>query len=127
MVRYSLLFLVVALIATIESLRGFPVSVVPGWHTIIVPPYMLLSIFLLLWLYVLPIGYLILERKSIAILKRPVVMHLMLTLFYFFYSNGGVQYYSTPVCLLTMTIPLAFFAIGQLIFIIYFVRRISSM
>jgi uncharacterized membrane protein YtjA (UPF0391 family) len=126
MVRYSLLFLVIALIATIESLGGFSVSVIPGWHTVIVPPFMMLSILLLLWLCLLPVGYLILERKNNTLTKRPIVMHLMLTLFYFFYSNGGARYYYTPVGLLLKFMSLAFFAIGQVIFIIYFVRTISS-
>jgi hypothetical protein len=125
MVKISLLFLVIALIATIEYLSGFAVSVVPGWQTEIVPPYMILSVLLPIWLYLLPLGYFILERKKRLPVRRTVVIHLIMTLFFFLYSNRENLFYDTPNRFFRFIVPLALFAIGQVIFIIIFVRTIS--
>lgn len=124
MVRYSFLFLVIALISTIEFICGFAVSVVPGWHTVIVPPFMIFSIILLSWLYLLSIGYFVLERKNRQPNQRMFIIHLALTLLFFFYSNGDNSFYNTPKGFLSFMVPLGLFLIGQLIFIIIFVRNI---
>jgi hypothetical protein len=124
MIRYSLLFLVIALIATIEFIGGFAVSVVPGWHTVIVPPFMIFSIILLSWLYLLSIGYFVLERKNRQLTQRMFIIHLALTLLFFFYSNCENSFYNTPNGFLSFMVPLGLFLVGQLIFIIIFVRNI---
>jgi hypothetical protein len=126
MVRHSLLFLVIALIATIEFISGFAVSVVPGWHTEIVPPFMIFSVVLLIWLFLLSLGYYMLERKRRQLPQKAVVIHLILTLFFFFYSNGANSFYNTPNGFFRLIIPLGLFAVGQLIFITVFVRRING-
>jgi hypothetical protein len=122
MVRYSILFLVIAIIATIEFISGFAVSVIPGWHTEIAPPFMVLSIALLVWLYILPVAYFILEKKKNLPTQKLVALHLMLTLFFFFYSNGA--FYDTSNGFLKLIFSLGLFIIGQFIYIIVFVRRI---
>jgi hypothetical protein len=125
MVRHSLLFLVIALIATIEFICGFAVSVVPGWHTAVAPPFMIFSIILLSWLYLLSIGYFLLERRNRQPPQRIVIIHLLLTLLFFFYSNGENSFYNTPNGFIRFIVPLGLFAVGQLIFITLFVSRIS--
>ncbi|SHF71426.1 hypothetical protein [Flavisolibacter ginsengisoli] len=125
MIRHSLLYLVIALIATIEYVSGFAVSIVPGWQSVIVPPFMILSIFLLVWLYCLPIGYAILEKKNNLPPQRTVFIHLFLTLCFFFYSNGVNSLYNTPNVFLRFAIPLGLFAIGQMIYIISFFKALK--
>jgi ACR3 family arsenite efflux pump ArsB len=104
---------------------GFAISVVPGWHAEIAPPFMIFSILLLSWLYLLSFGYFMLERKNRQPPQRMVIIHLLLTLLFFFYSNGANSIYNTPNGFLRFIVPLVLFAVGQLIFMIVFVRRIS--
>jgi hypothetical protein len=124
MVRHSLLFFVIALIATIEFIGGFAVSVVPGWHTVIVPPLMIFSMILISWLYLLSVFYFVMERKNRQLPQRMFIIHLILTLFYFFYSNEEGLFYNNPNGVLRFIVPVGLFAIGQLIFIILLVKRI---
>lgn len=126
MVRNSLLFLVIALIATIEFISGFAVSVVPGWHTQIAPPFMIFSVVLLIWLFLLSLGYYMLERKRRHIPQKAVIIHLILTLAFFFYSNGAYSFHNTPNGFFRLIVPMGLFAIGQLIFFNVFMIRISA-
>ena len=124
MVRHSLLFLVIALIATIEFMGGFAVSVVPGWHIVIFPPLMIFSMILISWLYLLSVFYFVMERKNRQLPQRMFIIHLILTLFYFFYSNEEGLFYNTSNGVLRFIVPVGLFAIGQLIFIILLAKRI---
>lgn len=123
MIRTSLLFLVIALIATIGFIGGFAISVVPGWHTEVAPPYTILSTILLSWLYVLSIGYFLLERKNRVPSRSLVIAHLILTLFYFIYANEMTFFFNNAY--ITIILPLILFTIGQVIFLINFIRNLS--
>jgi hypothetical protein len=117
MVRLSFLFLVIALIATLEMFSSPVVSVMPGWHTTIYPPFFWLSILLLGWLYVLSGVYLFLEKKGKPISKIWVMVHLLTTLSFFLYTNGYglIQEYSETSHIVPYS--LIFFGLGQIIFI----------
>ena len=122
MFRHSLLFLVMALIATIEFIGDFTVIVVPGWHTELGPPFIIYSIIILTWLYLLSIGYFVLERKNRQPPQKLVIIHLLLTLMYFLYSNAA---YSLYINVSIRLIALGLFGAGQLLFIVFFMKNIS--
>ncbi|MFC0606658.1 hypothetical protein [Rufibacter quisquiliarum] len=56
------------------------VSVIPGWHTVILPPYALVSVFAHFWLLVLAGAYYFLERKGKVLSYRNVFLHCFLTI-----------------------------------------------
>lgn len=115
MIRISFLFLVIALIATIQLLSNdIAVSVIPGWHTSILPSFAILSFLAYCWLLLLPVGYLILERKKQQPGKGMIYVHLAFTLVYFF----NAVFYSYPLLILGL------FASGQALFILSFVSNL---
>ncbi|MFC6997457.1 hypothetical protein [Rufibacter roseus] len=85
MKRGAVVFLFLAIVLTVLTLAvssdfDIAVSVIPGWHTTILPPYFLVGGVALLWLYLLAGAYFILGKKRVRIKKRFMMANLMLSL-----------------------------------------------
>jgi hypothetical protein len=121
-VRTSLLFFIIAIIATMEYFADAVTVVVPGWHTTILPPMFYVSIFILASLYVQALGYFVLELKKKHVAKKWILFHLATTLFYFVYTNWpslGTLAYEDESSSLALMAP---FFLGQLVFVVIFIR-----
>src|SRR5262245_52388289 len=122
MVRQSSVFLIIAIIALLYLIPGpivatWSLSVVPGWHTTIFPPYLIGSIFQLLWIWLLPLLYFFVEKKRLVIKKYVFPLHLICTLTYFL-SAGSIDILLNTVATLVWTIIVnVLFIVGQVFFL----------
>lgn len=115
----------------------FATSVVPGWHTTIYPPYLVWTLIVAIALLLAAIGYWVLSKRQDKINRTLYAIHVALTL-------TTVVYLKFPTILLDANIsdqnellkalearmkliPIAWiiFAVGQVLFLVYFIRRIK--
>jgi hypothetical protein len=122
MPKPSLVFFVIALIPAIELSNGLAMSVLPGWHTTVITPMVTISLIMLAWLFVIPVGYFILERKNKLPTNRQTVIHLFLTLSFFLLSNNLL--YAVTNERVATSMPLLLFVTGQIFFTSIFVRKV---
>ena len=122
MIHYSGLFVVIAVIAFLVSLSGYTVSVVPGWHTTIYPPYYLISMAQLVWIALLPVFYRLLEKRKREIPREYFLIHLCTTLTIFIPLADWLAIGGYYINWLPFIIPLVIFILGQLLFLIVFIN-----
>ena len=130
------IFLIIALIYSLILLAllinyEYATSVIPGWHTTILPSQTVIQIVVGLWLFVLSVGYWMLKLRKININKKLFVAHLLLTLplpALFTVKNGILDFsvvYEYIEIFNTLTHSnIVLFIAGQLLFISYFIRSI---
>jgi hypothetical protein len=118
MVRYSFVFFVVFLIGVFTSLSGqYATSVIPGWHISISPPLSLISVYQILWLGLVSVLYLFLEKKGRIVNRKIFILHILFSVSMFLNNTYMlIEWYFTSRFLLIA--PLILFLIGQIIFII---------
>jgi len=123
MIRYSILFLVIAIIAVLISfseniISGFATSVVPGWHTTIYPPFYVVSILQLAWICLLPLLYHIVEKRGKNMGHRAFLFHVFATLAFFVPSIDYVDFFGVDESTIMVLLPLVLFIIGQCWFLV---------
>lgn len=126
------------LLLSIPFSFDFATSVVPGWHTTIYPPYLVWTLIVVIALLLAAIGYWVLSKRQDKINRTFYVIHIALTI-------PTVVYLKFPTIFLDANlsdqnellkalefrmklIPITWilFAVGQLLFLIYFIRRIKQ-
>jgi hypothetical protein len=125
MFRASLVFLIIAIIATIQIFGNAGVLIVPGLR-LDLDKYSITTAGVLLWLVLLPLSYNILERKNRMIPNKWIIIHLIGTLFYFIWLNYvlPVYYYiNFNISIVVFSIFLLSQIIYVYLFIKYLVRR----
>ncbi|HTE25811.1 hypothetical protein [Flavitalea sp.] len=118
MVRFSFVFLIVFVIGTLSVLRlDLATSVVPGWHTVIYPPWFLASVFQILWLGVTSAIYYFIDRKGKVVNRNLFLLHIILSLFVFVDSAYAFfeNYYAGRIVKIA---PYFLFLLGQFVFLI---------
>jgi hypothetical protein len=118
MIKYSFVFLILFTIGILSFLQpGLAFSVVPGWHTIILPPWFLASSLQILWLGVASAIYYFIEWKGKAVSQNVFRFHLFSSLFVFLDSAYAFfeDYYIGRIMII---IPYLLFLLGQFVFVI---------
>ncbi len=118
MIRYSGLFVVIAVVALLVSLSGYTTSVVPGWHTEIYPPYYVVSVAQLIWIILLPVFYSLLEKRNREIPRAYFLIHLCTTLTFFIPMADWLTIGGYYINWLPFIVPLVIFTLGQLLLLI---------
>jgi len=113
--RYSIIYLSIAIVLTFGPFLAPSFSMVPGWHTVILPPYFILNIFILFWFYFLAAIYRYLHIKKFCIPQKCALLHLVSSLLYFPYALAVGSF--------VMLISLILFIIGQAAFIFYLLTK----
>ena len=128
----------VLLLLTIPFSLNFAASVVPGWHTTIFPPYFIWGLILIIVLLFVTIGYWLLSKRVDKINWTLFALHFILTIPTVVFLKFPSIFLNLPltdqeeiikaIYLRMKLIPFAWtlFIIGQVLFIIYFVRTINS-
>jgi hypothetical protein len=132
MVRYSTLFLVIAIIALLLSLaesafEGTLSVMVPGWHISSSKLFRWIRGAQVIWLCILPLGYFLLEKSGRIISRRLVFSHLFCTLFAFLtigVAGGVILNFLNPIVFYA---PLLSFMLGQGLFLFGFLKSIKSL
>jgi hypothetical protein len=128
----------VLLLLTIPFSFDFATSVVPGWHTTIYPPYFIWTLALVVVLLFVVIGYWLISRQVNKVNWALFITHLLLTI-------PTIIFIKFPSILLNLDepnrdqlirslvlrvrlIPWAegLFAVGQILFLVYFIRTIRK-
>ena len=128
----------ILLLLTIPFSFDFATSVVPGWHTTIFPPYFIWGLIVFIVLLLVTIGYWLLSKRTDKINWTLFAIHFLLTI-------PTIIFLKFPTILLDVQltdqdkliraiefrmklIPIAWtlFIIGQILFLIYYVRTIKA-
>lgn len=128
----------ILLLLTIPFSFDFATSVVPGWHTTIFPPYFIWGLIVVIVLLLVTIGYWLLSKRTDKINWTLFAIHFLLTI-------PTVIFLKFPTILLDVQltdqdkliraiefrlklIPIAWtlFIVGQILFLIYYVRTIKA-
>jgi hypothetical protein len=128
----------VLLLLTIPFSFDFATSVVPGWHTTIIPLYFVGGLLVIIVLLLVTIGYWLLSKQVDKTSWTLFALHFFLTIPTAIFVNFpsiflDVQQTNQEEIIKAIyfrmkLIPVAwtFFILGQILFIIYFVRTINS-
>ena len=128
----------ILLLLTIPFSFDFATSVVPGWHTTIFPLYFIWGLSVLIVLLLLTIGYWLLSERTNKINWTLFIIHVALTIptsiylkFPSILLNVQLTDQNELIKLIEFRmklIPVAWtlFIIGQILFLIYFVRTIKQ-
>jgi len=121
--RYFILYLVIAIMLTVGPFIAPATSVAPGWHTVILPPYFILSISILIWFYALAAIYYYLESKKYYLPRQLMLIHLFLSLCYFPYALNTVPFDLQNIWGYVGVISLILFVFGQFLFVLYVLMK----
>ena len=128
----------VLLLLTIPFSFDFATSVVPGWHTTIFPPYFIWGLILIIFLLLATIGYWLLSKRVDKINWTLFAFHFLLTIptvifikfpsIFLNVQQTNQEEIIKAIYLRIKLIPVAWtlFIVGQVLFIIYFLRTINS-
>jgi hypothetical protein len=128
----------VLLLLTIPFSFDFATSVLPGWHTTIFPPYFIWGLIIIIVLLLVTIGYWLLSKRVDKINWTLFAIHFLLTIptvIFLKFPSIFLDVQQTDqeeiIKALSFRIKLipvawALFLVGQILFIIYFVRAIKS-
>jgi hypothetical protein len=131
-------FLLLLLLLTIPFSFDFATSVVPGWHTTVFPPFFVWTVILAIILLFVTIGYWLLSSRVDKMNWILFAIHFMLTvptvIFIKFPSilldvqETNQEELLQALSLRITLIPVAWtlFIIGQILFVIYFIRITKS-
>lgn len=132
-----LVFLILLLLVIPVSF-DFLTSATPGWHTTILPPFFIWTVFVVLVLLFLVLGYWILSRRTDKLNWILFVLHLVLTISAILYLQFPTILLNVPITdterlmkaidfrLRLIPVAWAVFIVGQVIFLIYYIRIILS-
>lgn len=128
----------ILLLLTIPFSFDFATSVVPGWHTTILPPYFIWGLIVVFVLLLVTIGYWLLSKRTDKINWTLFAIHFLLTI-------PTIIFLRFPTILLDVEltdqdkliraiefrmkiIPIAWtlFIIGKILFLVYFIRTIKQ-
>jgi hypothetical protein len=113
-------------------------SVVPGWHTSILSPYATMTSIYILVLCLVTIAYWVLARRNKKVNLPFFIIHFLLTIPIFIYLLfPGILFFSSPRSgyemgaliertARLMLLAMALFALGQVLFFIYFIRSMQE-
>ncbi|MGV3539637.1 MAG: hypothetical protein ACO1OQ_07490 [Rufibacter sp.] len=126
--RAYLIFLAVLVLLGIKLIffQELAVSVIPGWHTPIFPPFFVITSLAQLWVIILTVGYFVLDRKGQPLSKKLILFHCLLTFPLLIYLQLPLDLllhiYDLPE---TPFVPLAIlFLVGQLVFLWFFIAAL---
>src|SRR5690349_367952 len=127
MFRYSFVFMVVGIISAAIYISDYfagwlAFSVIPGWHTVLYPRMYLVSLAQAVWLCIMPLIYLSLEKRQAPLRKPAVIAHLSCCLTYYLNFDSGFKY--DIISSWWSFVPLLIFVLGQLIFIFHATRML---
>lgn len=126
------------LLLTIPFSFDFATSVVPGWHTTIYPPYFIWTLILIVVLLFVIIGYWLISKRVDKtnwylffihlLLTIPTIIYIMFPAILLDFEQGSQDELTKNLLLRIRLIPWAqgLFAIGQILFIMYFIRVIRK-
>jgi hypothetical protein len=128
----------VLLLLTIPFSFDFATSVVPGWHTTIFPPFFIWGLIVIIVLLLVTIGYWLLSKRTDKINWTLFAFHFMLTIptliflkfptIFLIVEQINQEEIINAISLRIKLIPTAWtlFIIGQVLFVVYFIRTINS-
>lgn len=128
-----LAFLILFLLA-IQFSFDFSNSVVPGWHTAIFPPNFILGLLIIIVLLFVVIGYWLLSKKSDKTSWLLFAIHFLITITTVIYlwvpsiflnlqvENRNEQIKTLAFRMKLIPLAWAFFIVGQILFLIYYIR-----
>jgi hypothetical protein len=126
------------LLLTIPFSFDFATSVVPGWHTTIFPPYFIGGLIVIVVLLLVTIGYWLLSKRKKKINWKLFAFHFILTIstvillkFPTIFLNVEQTNQEEIIKAISLRMKListawALFIIGQVLFVVYFIRTIKS-
>lgn len=128
---FALTVFVLMFLISVLPLTDLAVSVIPGWHTTIFPPYMITGIFMRVSLLIVVLLYLLLVRDNQKISRLFQIIHVLLCLpaiviFRFkelLLSYCGVENSSEMMQFIITSILI--FGIMQVVFLLHFFRLIK--
>lgn len=113
--------------------QEFASAIVPGWHVTVYPPYMIDTMLLGLWIFLLAGAYWVLKQRNHKVNRHAFVAHLLLTLpFVMFYVLRNELLVYTIIRKDDNLLDLSFylsaplFVVGQTIFLTYCIRSFKS-
>jgi hypothetical protein len=118
--------------------RGYATSVVPGWHTTIWPPYFICLIIVTIVLILVTIGYWLLFRRTDKTNPVLFAIHFLLTIPAIIYLIFPSIFLDARVTdendlmeaiqfrIKAVLVAWGIFIIGQLLFLIYYIRVIGA-
>ena len=127
----------ILLLLTIPFSFDFATSLVPGWHTTILPPYFIWGLFVMIILLLVTIGYWLLSKRTDKTNWTLFAIHFILTIptiIYLKFPSIFLEVRSTDQNKLLEAlefrmrlIPVAWalFIAGQILFLIYYIRTIK--
>jgi hypothetical protein len=128
----------VLLFLTIPYSLNFSTSVVPGWHTTIFPPYFIWGLLVIIVLLLVAIGYWLILKQVDKISWTLFAIHFLLTVptvilikfpsIFLDIPQANQEEQIEAIYFRMKLIPVAWtlFIVGQVLFIIYFIRTINS-
>lgn len=131
-----LLAFLVLLLLTIGYRFNFAVSVVPGWHTAILPPCSIAAMAVVIFLLFAATGYWLLSERAVKINRALFITHFILTMPNVIFLMAPSIFVNTQqadqfgvmkdISFRMKLIPAAWilFIAGQALFLIYFIRTV---
>ena len=128
----------ILLLLTIPFSFDFATSVVPGWHTTIFPPYFIWGIIVVIVLLLVTIGYWLLSKRTDKINWTLFAIHFLLTIPTIIFlkfptilldvelTDQDKLIRAIEFCMKIIPIAWTLFIIGQILFLIYFIRTIKQ-
>lgn len=113
-------------------------SVVPGWHMSIFPPWFIAGTGVTIVLFLILIGYWLLAKRNVKLKPALFIGHIVLTFPFMLYlifpgilvtgqlNNEDELLQMAELNMKVAITTLAFFILGQVLFIIYFIRIIKN-
>jgi hypothetical protein len=127
MSKAHIIFLVLAIVFAwpLPLSLDFTMSVIPGWHTTILPYYLESQIVFFAWLCLLSAAYWLLKKTNTTVSKAVFVAHFLLTIPALILVKFPFVMLIPEEPILVLALPTVFI-IGQLLFGWYLVKNIRT-
>jgi len=126
--KIALIFLCIIIAITLLALyfRDFTSSVIPGWHTTIFSPFQSFTVLIYGWLLIVALLYILYLWKR-GVSQKHVIIYLIFTLPILIIKvaieNFNFENYDIETLLRIVYFLFFIFCIGQLLFIIYIIKK----
>ena len=133
---------IIVIVSALVSILSIPMwfdtatSVVPGWHTAILPPAFIAAVIVYLFILIVTVAYLLLYLKAGTINRKVFISHILLTLpsilltifpeLTFYPHTNDVDVLQRQITLAIRIVSGAYllFIAGQVLFTVYFIQVI---
>jgi hypothetical protein len=128
----------ILLLLSIPFSFDFATSVVPGWHTVIYPPYFVAGFLAIVVLLLVTIGYWLLLKRADKTSWALFLIHFLLTIPAIMFlkfpsillnvheSNQAELFKALSLRIKFIPVALILFVAGQILFCVYFIRTIKG-